>query len=142
MAKWRIECICPECGKHFEREGFEQNRRLADSKAEWIANHPGICPECYRKSLIKEAEEIVASNGLTLPEITGKSDKQVKYAFDLRVRTILGSKSIFKNFKDVNMEIIKEAYEKGKKSRSFSPVIRAIACIVENDAHSLIDVIR
>lgn len=143
MAKWKADCICSECGKHYEREGFEYNRRLADSKAKYVEEHAGLCPECYEKSCIKKAEEVMASKGFALPEIKGKSDRQIKYAFDLRIKSINKYKGLLDKISNVDIEKIKTFYEQSKNDNKYKchPLLMIASCIVESNAHELIEIL-
>ena len=85
MAKWAVKCVCPECGKTFTREGYAFSRKEATQKEEYYAENPGLCPECWKASKIAyKTEEVKALNLPDFPELKG-SEKQIKYAADLRI---------------------------------------------------------
>lgn len=71
MARAIAECKCNKCGAKFEKVQFRPNRKMADEKD------------------AAEAEALIEE--LHLPEIVGKSEKQVKYASDLRNKYIVRS---------------------------------------------------
>lgn len=82
MAKAIATYKCPDCGATIERriDGF--NCRDANSKKEWAEAHPLLCADCYRK------QQREAAAALSLPTIHGVSDKQIKYATDLRSKFV------------------------------------------------------
>lgn len=86
MARAIANCKCEKCGETFEKIAFKYNRTEADKWQAWAEKNCTICPDCWRKLQQEEdaakAAEIIKE--LHLPEITGKSEKQVKYANDLR----------------------------------------------------------
>lgn len=91
MAIAKIEIICKKCGKKFEHRATKASRREADSYEAWARDHIDTCPECYRTET-REAETRKgekASEKFHLPEITEGTEKQIKFASDLRARFIL-----------------------------------------------------
>lgn len=93
MARAIAECKCNKCGAKFEKIQFRSNRKEADSWKEWAEENCTVCPDCWEKAKKEEDVEKAAAliEELHLPEITGKSEKQIKYANDLRTRYILRS---------------------------------------------------
>lgn len=91
MAKARIELTCAKCGKTYWREKICYNRREADEWEAWMASNPAanLCTECWRAEKIAEEHARLehVTEGLALPELTG-SEKQVKWAIDLRAKKI------------------------------------------------------
>lgn len=79
MARAKITLTCHDCGNRFEHIKFCRNRTDADSYEEWASENVTQCPTCYRA-----AQLAMKLKGLDLPEITGKSDKQIAYAKKLR----------------------------------------------------------
>ena len=89
MAIAKIEYVCSVCGETATRRVEKYNSRDAREYEEWFKSLPEhICPECYakhkREAQLKELGEVLKD--YTLPEIVGKSDKQIKYADDCRTR--------------------------------------------------------
>lgn len=89
MAIAKIEYVCSVCGETATRRVEKYNSRDAREYEEWFKSQPEhICPDCYakhkREAQLKELGE--AMKGYTLPEIVGKSEKQIKYADDCRTR--------------------------------------------------------
>lgn len=92
MAKATVNLICEQCGAEFTRTKTCYNRREADNWEAYMLDNGGICTECWKaqKRAEREAEtaKFVESvyNKLNLPEIDAVSEKQKKYAEDLRVK--------------------------------------------------------
>ena len=86
MAKAVAVCVCPECGKTYERQIEGYNRADANSKKDYAEHCPGLCLDCWKKeqpeNAAKEAAALKAK--YQLPEIVGVSDKQTAYAENLR----------------------------------------------------------
>lgn len=95
MFKAIATCTCSTCGATFERRNTFSSRKDADDWKDWQESHPGECPDCCwkRKSEEKAKEEAKAAAEIIkkyhLPEITGVSEKQIKYASDLRSKELL-----------------------------------------------------
>lgn len=86
MARAIAECTCAKCGAKFEKVQFRANRKMADEWKAWAEENCTTCSNCWakekqEKDAAKAAEIIERFN---LPEITGKSDKQIKFAADMR----------------------------------------------------------
>lgn len=92
MAKAKIYVICSECGEEFTHVKTCRNRREADSYEEWAAKNITLCPRCWQKEQDEIAEErlakILTDHKIALPEIIGKSEKQIRYAALLRTREL------------------------------------------------------
>lgn len=97
MAIAEFTIICPTCGEEFGVRRKCYNRKDADNYEAWVKSHPYNCPKCYKAAKIAETEskaaEFVARVGL--PEIVGKSDKQIKFATDLRTKYLVGDHPIY-----------------------------------------------
>lgn len=95
MARAIANCKCEKCGETFEKIAFKYNRTEADKWQAWAEENCTICPDCWRKLQQEEdaskAAEIIER--FNLPEITGKSDKQIKYASDLRDKLLAQEES-------------------------------------------------
>lgn len=88
MAKAYANCTCATCGESFERIMYGSNRRDADSKAAWAAEHFTECPECEEKRVRaeREAENAAAKEAAKaagLPTLAG-SEKQTAWATAIR----------------------------------------------------------
>lgn len=95
MARAIANCKCEKCGETFEKIAFKYNRTEADKWQAWAEENCTICPDCWRKLQQEEdaakAAEIIER--FNLPEITGKSDRQIKYASDLRDKLLAQKES-------------------------------------------------
>lgn len=95
MARAIANCKCEKCGETFEKIAFKYNRTEADKWQAWAEENCTICPDCWRRLQQEEdaakAAEIIEH--FNLPEITGKSDKQIKYASDLRDKLLAQKES-------------------------------------------------
>ena len=93
MARAIAECTCAQCGAKFEKVQFRPNRKMADEWKEWAEENCTVCPDCWQKE--KQEKDAAKAEALIeelhLPEIVGKSEKQVKYASDLRNKYIVRS---------------------------------------------------
>lgn len=86
MARAIAECTCATCGAKFEKVQFRPNSKMANEWKAWAEENCITCPDCWakvkqEKDAAKAAEIIERFN---LPEITGKSEKQIKFAADMR----------------------------------------------------------
>ncbi len=86
MARAIAECTCATCGAKFEKVQFRPNSKMANEWKTWAEENCTTCPDCWHKEkqekdAAKAAEIIERFN---LPEITGKSEKQIKFANDMR----------------------------------------------------------
>lgn len=95
MARAIANCKCEKCGETFEKIAFKYNRTEADKWQAWAEENCTICPDCWRKLQQEEdaakAAEIIER--FNLPEITGKSEKQIKFAADLRNKLLAQKES-------------------------------------------------
>lgn len=88
MAKAYANCTCETCGAKFEKVMYGNNRRDADSKAEWAERTFTECPECEEKRVRAEREAENAAAAIEaqesgLPALTG-SEKQTAWATTIR----------------------------------------------------------
>lgn len=90
MAKATAYCTCNACGSTFTLTKVCKNSKEADSWTKWVAEQNHECDECREKRIAAERSEKAeeAKKTLSLPAITGVSEKQVKYAEDLRDKYI------------------------------------------------------
>ena len=90
MAKAIAYCKCEKCGEEFVKENRLRNRSYANHWTEWVEANITLCPKCWRKAEQEKAEKRYdeLKDELRLPEITGKSEKQIAFANDLRVRYV------------------------------------------------------
>lgn len=91
MAIAEIEYVCSECGQTATRRVKKYNSREAREYEEWFKSQPEhICPDCYAKhkqeEQMKELKEVLKD--YPLPEIVGKSEKQIQYANDCRMKRL------------------------------------------------------
>lgn len=90
MAKAVAHCTCERCGKAFTKESTLQNRSDANRWTEWAEANITLCPKCWGDAQREQDTERYEAfkDELRLPDITGKSDKQIAFADDLRVRYV------------------------------------------------------
>lgn len=88
MAIAKITLTCTECGKTFEHRKECYNRDEANRHEAWAKENIDLCPACYRarqqRNAQVAAQEALEKHGITLPELTGVSDKQISYAKSVR----------------------------------------------------------
>ena len=95
MAKAKVRLICATCGASFEISKTCYNRTDADNWEAYMSERDDCtCSECYKKAKQAEREaerqkfvEDVYSK-LELPQIEGVSEKQIKFAEDLRIKFV------------------------------------------------------
>lgn len=93
MAKATVICKCKKCGKDFKVERVFGNRRLADEWEATAGERYDVCHDCYREQMNDEITDKAAMlvNQYNMPEIVGASEKQIKYANDLRAKYLLSN---------------------------------------------------
>lgn len=91
MARAIAQCTCSKCGAKFEKVHFGYNRKDADQWKEWAEETLDTCPDCWwKEQQEKDAAKAAAIiERFSLPEITGKSEKQIKFASDLRNKLLV-----------------------------------------------------
>lgn len=91
MARAIATCKCAKCGATFEKIAFKYNRTEADKWQEWAEENCTTCPDCWQKEKQEKdaAKAAAIIERFSLPEITGKSDKQIKFAVDLRNKLLV-----------------------------------------------------
>lgn len=91
MARAIAECRCSQCGAKFERIQFRPNRKMADEWKAWAEESCTTCPACWQKEQQEKAAAKAAEivERFNLPEITGKSEKQIRFAADLRNKLLV-----------------------------------------------------
>lgn len=82
-----VELTCKKCGNQFLYKKAFHNEIEAD-KARYKAAHrrKPMCPACLRAE--QEAADLEKAAEMGLPELMGRSDKQISFAFSLRNRYI------------------------------------------------------
>lgn len=149
MVTISVECQCKTCKKTFLfvkecRNGFE-----AEKKEKWAKRHKDSCPDCYKAS--QQEEAIRKAEELGLPELIGRSEKQVQFAFSLRNRYIQKNEKLIQKAqaeidklnpqsiallaqqKDMSQEdCVEEAFER-------VGLRKAYICLVEQSAQTIID---
>lgn len=86
MAKATILCKCEFCGKEFYKTNYFHNRQEADNWETLAKGEYKKCPACCAK---EQGDKAVAkASEYPLPEIVGKSEKQINYALSLRARYV------------------------------------------------------
>lgn len=91
MARAVATCTCERCGKQFEKIARSlPNRAAADRYEDWAQGNYTLCEDCYREyrreTRAGKAAPLLAELGL--PPITGQSEKQIRYAEDLRNKAL------------------------------------------------------
>lgn len=80
-----VDLLCKGCGETFTFKKVCQNKIDADIvKQNMIKRRRPLCPKCQRKE--QEAANMEKAAKLGLPELMGRSEKQIAYAFSLRNR--------------------------------------------------------
>lgn len=104
MAIASITITCTECGKKAEYRKSCYNRSEANEFERWASTNITTCKACYAKQMAKQAEREVAEalsrNGLTLPTLTGVSDKQIAYAESKRMRYLTDNLARIDNYSE------------------------------------------
>lgn len=149
MARAIAICMCATCGIKFEKAAFKRNRTEADSWQEWAEANCDECPECYAKRMAQERAKKVQALGL--PEITGKSEKQIKYALDLRTKYVVDHTKEIKYVKRM-LQISQTDEAKAQAAAAgmtveevFKATIEkmhlqiALVCVIETEAHKIIE---
>ena len=149
MARAIAICMCATCGIEFEKVAFKRNRTEADSWQEWAEANCDECPECYAKRMAQENAEKVQALGL--PEITGKSEKQIRYAFDLRTKYAVDHTKEIRYIKKM-FQIAQTDEAKAQAAAAgmtveevFKATIEkmhlqsALVCVIETEAHKIIE---
>lgn len=153
MAKAIANCTCSVCGAEFSKVAFKNNRAQADSWKEWAEEHYTICPECYRKQQTAKGEALAAELGL--PQITGKSDKQIAYAVSLRAKFLArGGASEIGQVRQLmaamTPEKVHAAAEKNgvddetviRRNLEYLALVQAYVAAYETDAGKIIDALK
>lgn len=149
MARAIAICMCATCGTEFEKVAFKRNRTEADSWQEWAEANCDECPECYAKRMAQENAEKVQALGL--PEITGKSEKQIRYALDIRAKYAVDHTREIRYIKKM-LHIAQTDEAKAQATAAgmaveevFKATIEklhlesALVCVIETDAHKIIE---
>lgn len=97
MARAIANCTCGVCGNKFQKVAFRYDRAEAESWREWAEEHINVCPECYQKQQAEKGKKLAEELGL--PQITGKSEKQIAYATSLRSKFLLSDEDAGKKIK-------------------------------------------
>lgn len=153
MARAIANCTCSVCGSKFERVEFKSNRAQADAWKEWAEEHFTTCQECYQKQQMAKAEALVAELGL--PQITGKSEKQIAYAASLRAKYLVKRganeiKLVRKLMAAMTPEKVREVAEKNgvddetviRRNLERRALSQAYVAAYESDAGKIIDALR
>lgn len=92
MAIGKYIGTCAECGAEFEYRKVCSNRTEADRYEDWARENITVCKACAAKAYAAQAAdrvaEILQQYDVTLPQITGVSDKQIAYAESIRARAL------------------------------------------------------
>ena len=95
MAIARLNIKCTECGEDIEIRRNCFNRKEADNYEVWAAQNIKLCNKCrfekQKAESLKDLSEFIKS----LPEIVGKSEKQITYAKNLRENLIFKNRDRF-----------------------------------------------
>lgn len=155
MAIAKIEYICSECGETATRRVEKRNSQEAREYEEWFKSLPEhICPDCYakhqRETKLHELSEVLKD--YPLPEIVGKSEKQIKYADDCRskalrdnIESIKKALTIYDSEKgwanNALMNAVRKAMPEVRESELLTVVFKSptFFYLVETEARNLID---
>lgn len=124
MAKGTAHCKCKVCGEEFTKEKKCYNRKDADAFEAWTEKNITVCPTCYKNDL--EADKALKfqeiKKNVSLPQITGVSDKQISYAETLRKRALLENPSTVEKIKNMMLtlkpDVLKKLCEKHGKTEA------------------------
>ena len=155
MAKAIAYCKCEKCGKEFVKENRFQGRDLADNWTKWAEANVTLCPKCWGQAMRERDEKRydALKDELRLPEITGKSEKQIAFANDLRIRCVARNaerlKEVRKEIDSVSAEEVakvmaeKKTDEDGAMRKIFARKLRYDYYIVltTNNASELINLL-
>lgn len=155
MAKAIAYCKCEKCGREFTKENRFQSRGLADSWTEWAEANVTLCPKCWGQAMRERDEKRydALKDELRLPEITGKSEKQIAFANDLRIRCVARNaerlKEVRKEIDSVSAEEVakvmaeKKTDEDGAMRKIFARKLRYDYYVVltANNASELINLL-
>lgn len=109
MAIAKVNIKCKECGEYFEIRKKCFNRTEADNYEMWASDNITLCKKCRFENKKAADMEEVSDFVKSLPEIVGKSEKQIAFAKNLRDNLILELKSSLKNISaDYFREIMKQ----------------------------------
>ncbi len=99
MARAMAKCRCRICGCDFTKIVYRATRADADSFERWAEENCTICPGCYmadQKELAREkGNELLRKYADSVPTLAG-SEKQVKWAEDIRITLVTASDEIYK----------------------------------------------
>lgn len=160
MAVARVTLVCPTCGAEFTKTKTCYNRKEADRWEEYMKTTDMECPECYKARKAADAEaavaEIIAKFGM--PEITGVSDKQIKYANDLRNKCLLSldAEKAMARIAEMKERIANGEWAKAREETKSSKiqnvaqwyalhnagVDKLVVLMHTADAHTLIDLLK
>lgn len=147
-----IECICPRCHNTYRYIRECRTPKEAESKTRRASKNKDICLDCYKAEQQQKAEELAAI--LDLPELEGRTEKQIQFAFSLRSRYIESHLKLIQKAKCELNAIQPEAVavEAQKYSMSEDEVVEAAfsqidllkeyLCLTETSARRLIDALR
>ena len=147
MATAIVQCKCATCGKDFEIRKKCCNRADAEGFEKYAVAHYDECKECYKKRIREEREEIGAELAakMTLPEITGKSEKQIGYAYSMRNQALARLTNYPRSYKFVcayiaDKEKTKSIIKKIADERYGGNLREAIAGEYSSEALALIEI--
>lgn len=90
MAIAKVEITCKDCGRTFTHRKECYNRREAEEYEAWAIRNIDTCLGCKKKAMdaqqMESLDAILTKYGAQLPAINGVSEKQIKYAEDMRIR--------------------------------------------------------
>lgn len=151
MAKTIATCTCKTCGAKFEKIIYKNSRAEAESAKEWAEQNITECPDCYAASKAKK------ESSMGLPEIVGNSDKQIKYASDLRAKYTTSHREEIEQISTLYKFAFGENQEEAKAQAASAGMTvedafkrtveaceleKAYVCIVEANASAIINALR
>ena len=145
-----VECICKVCGEPFTVKQSCRDMLEVEIQSRKILNRrKPVCSTCYFAEKKAQAEEKVSKMGL--PELIGRSEKQIEYALSLRTRYITSHEVQINRVQNelarINEELLKKAAkirktdEEGYLEEALDRVglKKAYLCLTEVNAQRLID---
>lgn len=144
-----VECVCSKCQKIFIFKKECHNGLDAEKARRYALKHRDTCPECYAAEQHQLAMDRAVA--LNLPEIRGRTEKQISFAFSLRDKYItsheVGIRYAMTQLDKVNPNRIPPAAQKRglEEEECVEEAFRRVdlhkefLCLTESDARILID---
>ena len=147
-----VECVCSKCKNPFIVRKECHNKLDAEILEDKLSRRrKPVCPACFKKEQALGAVEMAAKMGL--PELIGRTEKQISYAFSLRNSYILQHqgeiKTVKKELGKINPTLIAavaEEYGISEEECIYQAckemgIHKGYSCLEEVNAQRLIDIL-